>query len=211
MAPDVAPAFEEPPGLLVDSPWPHPSAPRWRRRLFHAFHSPAHHAALLAVILLTICLNLAALMVSLFLCVELHEQRAPDVSRALRGLRWTSVALLFLQLAEAALRCAVVGLCAFISQPIHVLDVGVIVAVLTVELSVSEQAAREASALLILVRLLRLLRLLFSINDLAAARHETMAQRVRRLEEALCAAEQGRQLPRHAPKPRHCPPVAARA
>jgi hypothetical protein len=92
-----------------------------------------------------------------------------------------------------------------------VLDVGVIVAVLTVELSVSEQAAREASALLILVRLLRLLRLLFSINDLAAARHETMAQRVRRLEEALCAAEQGRQLPRHAPKPRHCPPVAARA
>jgi hypothetical protein len=85
MAPDVASAFEEPPGLLVDSPWPHPSAPRWRRRLFHAFHSPAHHAALLAVILLTICLNLAALMVSLFFCVELHEQRAPDVSARCAG------------------------------------------------------------------------------------------------------------------------------
>ena len=114
------------------------------------------------------------------------------------------------------LRCAVVGLRAFFSQRIHVLDVGVLLAVLTVELSVSEQAAREAAALLIIVRLLRLTRLLFSINNLAAARHEALAERAARLEEALCAAEQGqgREPPHDAPRLRHCPrerEAAARA
>ena len=199
-------AEREPAGLLVDSPWPPPSAPRWRRRLFHALHSPAHHAALLTLIALTICLNLAALMVSLFFCQQLHERRAPAVSRALRGLRWASVALLVLQLAEAVLRCAVVSFCAFFAQPIHVLDVSVLLAVLVVELAVSERAAREATALLILVRLLRLTRLLFGINNLAAARHETLAERVARLEAALCAAEQGPPPPPDSPRPRRCAP-----
>ena len=115
MPPDAAAAIsdKEPAGLLVDSPWPPPGAPRWRHRLFHALRSPAHHIALLTLIALTISLNLAALMVSLFFCYELHEQKAPAVARALRGLRWTSLALLFLQLLEAAFRCAVVSVCAF--------------------------------------------------------------------------------------------------
>ena len=114
------------------------------------------------------------------------------------------MALLFLQLAEAVLRCAVVSFFAFFAQPIHVLDVSVLLAVLVVELAVSERAAREASALLIMVRLLRLTRLLFSINNLAAARHDTLAERVARVEAALCAAEQGRAPPRDAPRPRQC-------
>ena len=195
----------EPPGLLVDAPRLPPSAPRWRRRLFFALHSPAHHAALLACIALAICLALAALMVNLLYCRQLHDRSAPAVERALRGLRWASVALLFLMLAETALRCAVVGARAFFRQPIHVLDVGVLIAVVTVELAVSEQAAREAAGLLILVRLLRLARLLFSINNLAAERHAVVAERAARLEAALCAAEQGREVPHDAPRLRHCP------
>ena len=197
--------------MLVDSPWPPASAPRWRRRLFHALHSPAHHVALLACIALTIALNLAALMVSLFFCQQLHARAAPAAARALRGLRWASVALLLLQLAEASLRCAVVSFCAFFAQPIHVLDVSVLLAVLVVELAVSERAAREATALLIMVRLLRLTRLVFSINNLAAARHEALAERVARLEATLCQAERGRALPPDAPRPRHCAPKADEA
>jgi hypothetical protein len=101
---------EEPPGLLVDAPRLPPGAPRWRRRAFHALHAPAHHAAVLCLIVASVATSTTALLLNLFTCdarerAALHSRSGVDsaVARALAALHWLAVALLSAQAAERAL------------------------------------------------------------------------------------------------------------
>jgi hypothetical protein len=197
------PDADEPPGLLVDAPRLPPSAPRWRRRAFHALHTPSHHAFVLALILTAVATNVTALLLSLFTCDAAARSAGSGsvaaARRALRALHWLVVALLSAQMAELCVRTAVVGPARFLRVPLHAADATLLAGLLAVELAVTDRDAQEAAALLVIVRVLRLVRLLAAVGALATRRaaraqraHGHAVARVAALEAALREAEEAR-------------------
>ena len=193
----AAPAQEGEERLVADSPAPPATAPRWRTALYRKLHSPRAHLFSTLVIVTDVLCNVAGLLLALFTCRRAaHEPRPAAVSTAEAALRYTSVALLAVMLAEWLARGVAVGLPCFVRIPLQLLDGCVLCVLLAVEVAVSDRAAEEALGLLVVLRLARMLRLLTAMQDYAAARREEardalvreLESRVAELHAALSAA-----------------------
>ena len=194
----AAPAQEGDERLVADSPAPPASAPRWRTTLYRKLHSPRAHLFSTLVIVTDVLCNVAGLLLALFTCRRAaHELLPAAVSTAEATLRYISVALLAVMLAEWLARGLAVGLPRFVRLPVHLLDGGVLCVLLAVEVAVSDRAAEEALGLLVVLRLARMLRLLTAMQDYAAMRREEardtlvreLEARVAELQAALSAAD----------------------
>lgn len=180
----AAPAQEGDERLVADSPAPPPTAARWRTALYRKLHSRRAHLLSTLVIVTDVLCNVAGLLLALFTCKRTaNEPRPAAVNTAEAALRYTSVALLAVMLAEWLARGVAVGLPRFVRMPVHFLDGVVLCVLLAVEVAVSDRAAEEALGLLVVLRLARMLRLLTAMQEYAASRREEASDaRVRELE-----------------------------
>lgn len=149
----------------------------------------------MAIIILNVLLNQAGVLLSLF--TWCGRKKTGAVRAAETALRWASVALLVIMLLELLARAAAVGVTRFFRIKVHILDGAILVALLAVEVIVTDRAAEEALGLLVVLRLVRLFKLLSAVREygseaVSAARDghvRELEARVGELQAELHAAE----------------------
>ena len=145
---------------------------RWQRRL----SSKAFHVLVLGLVLLDLC----TIVVDLALVLAHSEYRpTEEVEHASKALAATSIAILSLFVLEFCCAAAVFGPRAWLSEPLHRFDVGVVAASLALEAALfhldKEAGFEGLAALLVLGRLWRLARVAYTSTEATEAVLEVRA------------------------------------
>jgi hypothetical protein len=118
---------------------------------------------------------MVAVLLSLFSCEEGIKEN-PQIMLAEEVLRWADVAFLALMVIEVIVRVLLVGFIAYFRPIIHILDAIILVTLLVVESSVSDEAATATAGLLISLRILRVINQLDEVASISEVMKEEAFQ-----------------------------------
>ncbi|GAB4815746.1 hypothetical protein N2152v2_002792 [Parachlorella kessleri] len=151
----------------------------------------ATHIVIIGLVLLDLAIVCTELILSSTYCDREATPHAVHVAED--WLRWASVAILCIFVAELLLRLLVYGLSYYSTSFFHLLDLAVVVTSLVLELAL-HGVAQEAVALLVFFRLWRILRIMHSVSEVLEMDHEEREETHHKLlaqaQQKLAAAQQ---------------------